>query len=588
MLLRELARRGDGTGLPPPDYREASVRYVVHLSAAGEPLGPPVDTADPREPGRARGARRAVPQASRGNALRPLLLSDGGNWTLGIGKPDEDKARTAACHAAYRALVGRCLEETGEPAVQAVDRFLADDPAGRLALPADFAPDARIVFSAGGVYPTELPAVQAFWSRQQPGGGPEMQCLVCLARAPAMERMPEMLAGVPGGKSTGTALLSANDGAFWSRGQENGFGAPICRPCAARAARGANALLADRDRCVRAGNVAYLIWAREPARDDGLARLLGEADEGQVRALLGAARAGTPPAPGDDDAFFVLALAGSGARAAVRDWVDTTAGAARASLARWFQDTAMVGAWGEPGAPLGLQRLALATVREKKDLRPRATAALARRALAGTPVPRELLAGAVGRARAERDMGRERAALTRLALIGTGAIKEGTMEGLDEASVDPGYLCGRLLAALQNVQQAAMPQVKATITDRYFGAASSTPGLVFPRLLRGAGPHLDTLRKKADGEDTWADLDVERILAGLPAFPRTLPLEAQGRFCLGFYHQRAHMRARKRAAGERKAAGAPRADAGIDPETGRPAGDAPDPGDAPTGGDLEE
>jgi CRISPR-associated protein Csd1 len=55
---------------------------------------------------------------------------------------------------------------------------------------------------------------------------------------------------------------------------------------------------------------------------------------------------------------------------------------------------------------------------------------------------------------------------------------------------------------------------------------------------------------------------MEEIVAQISDFPRTLSLEEQGRFSLGYYHQRAHDRAEAKAASERKKAGAAEAAAG--------------------------
>jgi CRISPR-associated protein Csd1 len=120
---------------------------------------------------------------------------------------------------------------------------------------------------------------------------------------------------------------------------------------------------------------------------------------------------------------------------------------------------------------------------------------------------------------------------------------------------DPGkrqaYLCGCLLAVLERVQQLAVPSAKATITDRFFGTASSAPASVFGRLLRLCQSHLGKLRKEKPGAHARLQASLEEIQQGLKCFPRTLTLEQQGLFSLGYYHQRAKDRAeaiqRKRA-----------------------------------------
>lgn len=112
------------------------------------------------------------------------------------------------------------------------------------------------------------------------------------------------------------------------------------------------------------------------------------------------------------------------------------------------------------------------------------------------------------------------------------------MVDLDPAQTDPAYLCGRLLAILDRIQQLAISP-NATIVDRFFGTASSAPATVYGRLVRGAQPHLAKLRKEKRGVYVNLERRLEEVMSGLPTFPRTLSLEEQGLFVLGYYHERA-------------------------------------------------
>lgn len=60
------------------------------------------------------------------------------------------------------------------------------------------------------------------------------------------------------------------------------------------------------------------------------------------------------------------------------------------------------------------------------------------------------------------------------------------MVQLDPDNPNSAYRCGRLLAVLEAVQRLAIPGIKATVVDRFFGTASSAPASVFGRLVRGA------------------------------------------------------------------------------------------------------
>ncbi len=179
---------------------------------------------------------------------------------------------------------------------------------------------------------------------------------------------------------------------------------------------------------------------------------------------------------------------------------------------------------------------------------------MARAVLAGGRYPRAALAAAITRLRAGDDPGAGwHAALIRAVLEREARKRAGRSDeddrtevpmALDRTSTDPAYLCGRLFAALERAQTQALEGINATIRDRFFGAASATPASVFPILLRNAQNHLASLRK--DGKGGRLEAEIEGIVAGLgTGLPRSLALEAQGRFVIGYYHQRSSFFAKR-------------------------------------------
>ena len=112
---------------------------------------------------------------------------------------------------------------------------------------------------------------------------------------------------------------------------------------------------------------------------------------------------------------------------------------------------------------------------------------------------------------------------------------------LDPHSTHPGYLLGRLFAELENAQARAIPNTNATIADRYYGAASATPASVFPLLLRNVKNHLAKLRKGNEKDQAIAGAisrSIREIVDGLDErLPKSLKIEDQGRFAIGYYHQ---------------------------------------------------
>jgi CRISPR-associated protein Csd1 len=163
-------------------------------------------------------------------------------------------------------------------------------------------------------------------------------------------------------------------------------------------------------------------------------------------------------------------------------------------------------------------------------------------ALRGRAFPRELIGASLRRIRLpaeknDRNLLHDRIALikaTWLRLYRPRRNKE-ELVSLDESTTTPAYLLGRLFAVLERLQAAALGDVNASIRDRYFGAASSTPALVFPRLIRLGMHHA----AKAE-HSGWLEKITGQIVGALPAqrFPAVLSLEDQGLFAVGYYHQR--------------------------------------------------
>lgn len=562
MLLQRLAEYADRIETPPERYQLLPVRYVIELDAEGQlRTSLLTDLADPASRLTRNGTPMLVPNVQRAVAVRPLLLVDKGDYVLGYvedGAKVEREARVRKCHAAFRELTERCASATHEHTVEAVSAFVQRKPLEELKLPSDFDPNARIAARVDGILPFSLPTVQAFWASEGKSGGRSLTCLVCGELRVAQDRLEAKLKGIPGGQTSGTAIISANQKAFESYGLEASLVAPVCASCAKRFTDAANALLREEKSRVYLGGSVFVFWTREPIPEDVFNRdLLTSPDPEQVRSLLQAIRSGKAPTPIDDTAFFGLVLSGSGGRAVVRDWIDTTVGGARRQISTWFLRQRIVQADGSEPVPISVRLLAGASVRELEDLPRKALAELLRCALTGSALPLDLLARAVRRARVEQSMKQSmthpRAALMKLVLASrspTTYDEEDWMVSLEPEHPDPAYHCGRLLAVLGRIQHLAIPGAKATVIDRFYGAASSAPATVFGGLLRQAQPHLAKLERDRPAAHTVLEGQLEEVCEHLGSFPRTLTLEAQGMFALGYYHQQAHERAsaRRRAA----------------------------------------
>jgi CRISPR-associated protein Csd1 len=550
MLLQQLEAYAERLDLPPRLYQERPVRYIIELDDDGRLIGEGlIDLADRSSPRTRRGVPRKVPTIARTVAIKPLLLADNAAYVLGHIGPGDKPARVARCHAAFADMVARCAAATGEPSVEAVHAFLSRGPLAEIRLPDDFDAGGTIEFRVGGVFPVDAPSVRAFWATAcasaGDGGPPEMQCVICGRRGPVLERLELKVKGVPGGQMSGTSIISFNAPAFESYGLDASLNAPTHAECGERFTKAVNSLLTDDATRLRLDNVVYVFWTKRASSDASFISLVREPQPEAVRVLYESVFGGGAGALAlDDEPFYATALSGSGGRAVVRDWIDTTVGRARRNLARWFQ-LQRISSGDVDAAPLGIRQLAYATVRtgdRNNPPNPMITRALVRTALTGAPAPIGLLYQAVRRNRAEQGVRASRAALIKLVLCSqpdTPFEKEDDLVALDATSPNPAYRCGRLLALLEQVQRAALPGINATVVDRFYGSASAAPASVFARLLRGAQPHLARLERDRPGAFVSLQRRIEETLGALPAFPKTLTLEQQGLFALGYYHERA-------------------------------------------------
>lgn len=114
--------------------------------------------------------------------------------------------------------------------------------------------------------------------------------------------------------------------------------------------------------------------------------------------------------------------------------------------------------------------------------------------------------------------------------------KEELKLSLDKNNLNQAYLCGRLFAVLEKIQQATLStKLNRTIKDTYFASACSKPSLVFPKLIILAQNHL---KKLSDKENIYYSKLVQEIIGKINGeFPDSLRLEDQGRFMVGYYQQ---------------------------------------------------
>lgn len=491
-----------------------------------------------------------------------------------LGRTAGEGKRTAQEHAEFVALHRDKLAGAEDEGLVALRRFIEAWRPERLEELPRYLPDmldANIMFRLEGEsqFVHERSAARALTEAQAVGDTErDAFCLITGEQGPVV-RLHPTIKGVEGAQSSGAALVSFNLDAFTSLGKEQGENAPTSEAAAFQYGTALNQLLTrDGPNRLRRpiGDATVVFWA-----DASHARAAEAADElfagwmdndvtdereaAKVRDEMEKVAAGRPISDLRADLepgtlFHVLGLSPNAARLSVRFWLTDNLDHFARSLAQHYQDTRvdpLPYGWGAAPSVGRLLVNSAALQRDFKNIPPLLAGEVMRAVLTGTRYPQSLLAAALMRLRAgDNAASGWHAAVIRAVLVRQRRRDPKVPEpgetpmSLQRDYDHPGYQLGRLFAVYELAQRSALGRVNASIRDKYFGAASATPASVFPIIVRGGQNHLSKVRKEKPGWAALIEKELEEIHSHLdPALPRSLSLQKQGEFAIGYYHQRA-------------------------------------------------
>lgn len=585
MILQALAEHyqrllaEENSGVAPPGYSPAKVSHVLLLSEAGELV-------DIRNIAVAKGNKQLpkielVPQqVSRTSGVAANILCDSVAYVLGIERNKQGEVQFAFTKQAdFKAKNISFLAGIQDSGAQAVKLFLDTwSPAAALTHPLvadrleELLGGSNVVFKLDGTpgYIHQSPAVSEAWASREAGNEPEVpgQCLVSGEMLP-LARIHPLIKGIVGAQTSGAAIVSFNIDAFTSYGKSQSYNAPVSQKAAFAYGTALNYLLAGTTNKVRLANMVMVFWGdrkgsnreeatlawslnpvmaeEEETEGDGDPREIDRNAARQAELILKNVKAGLSVQDLDfdgDTRCYLLGLAPNAARLSVRFWRVSTFGEVIGKIAQHYRDLEIagmerIGAWVAPWRILK----AAAVQEDSGNIPPLLEGQLIKSIVSGQPYPRTLYNLALNRCRAGGEHGG--VTIIRAAVIKACLLRQYRSQqqyereamitvSLQEDKPNKAYQLGRLFALLEKAQKDALGhQINATIRDRYFGAASATPGAVFPLLLRLSRHHLS---KAEYGEST--DRKIQKVLIQVDGFPAHLTLEDQGQFILGYYHQR--------------------------------------------------
>ena len=563
-LTRYYQRKAASDGnVAPEGFENKEIPFVIVLDKAGKFI----QLEDTREQqGKKKIGRKFLVPKGLGRAGSKSYevsntLWDHYGYVLAHPKEDDEKSDILAQnqHKSFIAKVDELKQALPDDAgIQAVSAFLAQaDEVAKVRQAEGWQECAKIkgcnlsfrLVDEPVALVCQSKAVQAYLAAAKAEVSDGIQEGICLVtgKKTTIARLHNAVKGV---NAKPSPFTSVNLAAFESYGKQQGFIFPVGEQTMFEYTTALNMLL-DGENRFRIGEVSVVCWSEKPTpleskislKINGGGKDNPDAHIDEVKALYKSLHNGKYMEPNGKDKFYLLGLSPNSARIVVRFWHETTVAALSENIARWYDDLQIVR--GEKSIYpefMPLMRLLCGLVLDGKaeNLPPDLIANVTQSALANRPLPVGLLQIALRRNKAEQKITYGRAALIKAYL--NRAIRSGSLKNTKELSMsldrernDIGYVLGRLFAVLEKTQSEANPSLNATIGDRYFGSASSTPIAVFGTLMRLSPHHLSKL--EYEGRAVHLKWEIGQILDKCQKFPNHLNLEQQGLFAIGYYHE---------------------------------------------------
>lgn len=580
-LLTAAERFRQEGNLPPVAYKPKSITWVIELSSGKPCLTGPFKRGDLRTVFAPDRQRSGKPSPTN---VKPFLLLDKAQYVLGVAKEGKE-AETKLLHGAYLQLLEEAYKQTKEEDIKVILDFLRCRLRQEIAPEkiAQIDPDDLVALRVEPTnFPFERPSMQRFWAgylAREVTTSNQAFCGACGRQRPVLRILPRELVIM----KQKCQAASFNLPAFTSFGKKQTENSPLCFDCGSsvvdtldyliRSAKHSAILVRVRDGGQGSAlqNQLAVYWLSQPLDltvDDkpidfeqaakaflegNLGRWEPDPRLGQLEALLR-----LPWAPREsaleiaENSFHLAVLSANRGRLVVREWFAVSLAHLRERLRRFLDALRLVDPWGKK-RPLSIADILDALGNPDPNL----TRGLLRTAYLGHNPPSELIGAALPRLRALWAKGKqdlpqeERERMVRIYAL-TAALKLTLFYGKEVHGMDQlqprhksaAYLCGRLLAVLEEAQQIAHRQksgarLDTTIVHRFYGSACTAPASVFGYLIKLATTaHL----AEAGGKLNQLVGEVCSLLDEAGGFPKTLTQDQQAEFALGFWHQRADFR----------------------------------------------
>ena len=379
--------------------------------------------------------------------------------------------------------------------------------------------------------------------------GADRLCLISGKHGPSVDTTTATM--IPGSQATAKLVAFQVNSGYDSYGKSKCGNAPISEEAEFAYTTALNSMLqkGSRNKSIL-GSRTFVFWASNNNEasmetEESLFDLLGFSEEAnddpnakimKVREVFESINTGILKT-GLDDKFYILGLAPNSARIAVVYWSETTLKDFAGKILRHFSDMEIHDTRKDKKPYMGIREIISSVTLGGKmsDATPNLPEAVVKSIFQGLPYPATLYSACLRRIRAEQKLTITRAAIIKAYLNRQSNNNKKIDIMLDKDNNNQGYLCGRLFAVLDKIQEDA--NNISSIRERYMNAASATPSAVFATILNLSVHHSEKLD---EGRRIYFEKLKQEILDKVSAdgFPTHLDLQDQGRFFVGYYHQR--------------------------------------------------
>ena len=480
------------------------------------------------------------------------------------GKPERNRQCFEASKALHQKLLandnsaaGKAILKYYENAdIDNIENYLSEIGCNENVITDIFKNGANLVFMPFGRLATDYNDICDCWNSYYSISEAEKGICLVTGRELPIAKLHPVIKGVRGGQSMGTSLVSFNAPAFESFEKSQGQNSPVSEYAAFAYTTALNYLLSESGYVNYFGDTTVVCWTEDDNEgcQELFSDILGDNDELKQKDLWNAVRkisAGQSiewnSIPIDPEVrFFILGLSPNAARLSVRFFLVNSFGGFMKNIVQHEEDMRIVIPEFLSSSHFPVWKVLRETVNQNsknKSAKPQLAGSYIYSILTGVKYPATLYNNIMIRVNAERNVKVERSSI-RASVIKAYLVrnypeyKEVLTVALNTETKNEAYNLGRLFAILEEIQSMANPGINATIKDRYFSSASSTPAAIFPFLVDLAQKHIKKIRVSNPGFCVAKQKEISEILSKFEeSLPARMTMQEKGAFQIGYYHQ---------------------------------------------------